>query len=110
MWDRCAKVTEKAGNFSAVSPETAFLLRFNTLWENGRFRFKYWDEEFPESEFERIFARLNLLNRANEPLSRYSRGMVQKAAISFMLATRVPLIVLDEPTLGLDVLAVKEGG
>jgi ABC-type multidrug transport system ATPase subunit len=34
--------------------------------------------------------------------------MLQKAALSFMLATQAPVIILDEPTLGLDVVSVKE--
>lgn len=89
-------------------PETPFLLQNNSLWENGYFWFSYWNEPFPKDNLKEILERFNLINRAKEPLSRYSRGMIQKAALSIMLATRAPVIILDEPTLGLDVTTKRE--
>ncbi len=89
-------------------PESPFLLRDNTLWENACFWFCYWDEKLPKESLNEVFTKFGLINRANEPLSHYSRGMLQKAALSFMLATNAPIIILDEPTLGLDVLGVKD--
>jgi len=102
------KYPSRAARFFRFLPETPFLLRDNSLWENARFWFEYWNENFPHRNLYEIFTRFNLINRAQEPLSRYSRGMLQKAALSFMLATEAPVIILDEPTLGLDVISVKE--
>ncbi len=102
------KFPARAARFFRFLPETPFLLRDNSLWENARFWFEYWMENFPRDNLYEIFTRFNLINRAQEPLSRYSRGMLQKAALSFMLATQAPVIILDEPTLGLDVVSVKE--
>lgn len=98
----------KTAAFLRFLAETPFILRNNNLWENALFWFNYWKERYPKEELENIFSRLNLSGRAKEPLSRYSRGMLQKSVLSFMLATRAPIIVLDEPTLGLDVVSVKE--
>ncbi|MGQ9604495.1 MAG: ABC transporter ATP-binding protein [bacterium] len=89
-------------------PESPFLLRGNTLWENASFWFSYWNEPLPRDALAEIFTKIGLISRANEPLSRFSRGMLQKAALSLMLATKAPVVILDEPTLGLDVLAVRD--
>ncbi|MCX7994928.1 MAG: ABC transporter ATP-binding protein [candidate division WOR-3 bacterium] len=103
-----AKSPSEVSRFLRFLPEAPFLLRNNSLWENALFWFSYWDEILPKNNLTEIFERFGLNDRAGEPLSRYSRGMLQKAALSFMLATQAPIIVLDEPTLGLDVITVKE--
>ncbi|NEU55566.1 ABC transporter ATP-binding protein [Halorussus sp. MSC15.2] len=41
--------------------------------------------------------------KADEPVRKLSRGMKQKAALVCALAQQTPVVVLDEPTLGLDV-------
>lgn len=89
-------------------PENPFLLRNNTLWENASFWFQYWNEELPRDTLQLLFEKFQLGDRTDEPVSRYSRGMLQKSVLSFMLATKARIIVLDEPTLGLDVVSVKE--
>lgn len=100
--------SSKTAQFIRFLAETPFLMKNNNLWENALFWFQYWNEKFPQKELKDIFERFNLSSRAREPISRYSRGMLQKSALSFMLATSAPIIILDEPTLGLDVLSVKE--
>lgn len=90
----------EVANFLRFLPETPFMLGTNTLWENARSWFKYWGEELPERELVQIFDRFNLLDRANEPLSRYLRGMLQNVAISLMLATKRLLLCLTNQPLG----------
>lgn len=54
-------------------------------------------------EAERILARLGLSrSRLNEPLEQMSRGMQQKVAIARAILTSPSLLLLDEPTTGLD--------
>jgi len=48
---------------------------------------------------------LDLWDRRDEPVGSYARGMQQKVAIAAALITDPPIILLDEPTLGLDVEA-----
>jgi ABC-2 type transport system ATP-binding protein len=54
-------------------------------------------------EAERILARLGIArNRLGEPLEQMSRGMQQKVAIARAILTSPTLLLLDEPTTGLD--------
>ncbi len=89
-------------------PELPFLEPAWTLWQNARYWFAVWEEPWDRKGLAQVLERFQLLHRADEPLSRYSRGMQQRAGLALALATRAPIIVLDEPTLGLDVLGVQE--
>jgi ABC-2 type transport system ATP-binding protein len=54
-------------------------------------------------EAERILARLGIArNRLGEPMEQMSRGMQQKVAIARAILTSPTLLLLDEPTTGLD--------
>jgi ABC-2 type transport system ATP-binding protein len=54
-------------------------------------------------EAERILARLGIArSRLGEPLEQMSRGMQQKVAIARAILTSPTLLLLDEPTTGLD--------
>jgi ABC-2 type transport system ATP-binding protein len=49
-----------------------------------------------------LLERLGLSNRADENVERYSSGMKQRIAIAKALLANPPVLLLDEPTIGLD--------
>ncbi len=55
----------------------------------------------------RLLTDLGLWERRQETVGSYSRGMQQKVAIAAALITDPPVILLDEPTIGLDVEAAR---
>jgi ABC-2 type transport system ATP-binding protein len=56
---------------------------------------------------ERLLTELGLWDRRKDPVGRFSRGMQQKVAIACALIADPPIILLDEPTLGLDFHAAR---
>lgn len=54
-------------------------------------------------QIEDLLAKFNLKDKENELVNRLSRGMQQKLAIAVAMLAESEVILLDEPTLGLDV-------
>jgi ABC-2 type transport system ATP-binding protein len=62
----------------------------------------------PASRLEEALARVDLRDRADDPVRIYSHGMKQRLAIAAALLPRPELIVLDEPTNGLDPMGIRD--
>jgi len=80
-----------------------------TAWQNlmyfGRLKGLRGQEIRPRAE--RLLADLGLWERRHETVGSFSRGMQQKVAIAAALITDPPILLLDEPTIGLDVAAAR---
>jgi len=58
--------------------------------------------EVLEERVPRLLDRVGLTDRSHEPISQFSKGMVQRLGLAQALVNDPELLVLDEPTEGLD--------
>ena len=56
---------------------------------------------------EELLARFRLNEKRNTPFAKLSRGMKRALTVAAALAHRPPLVFLDEPTMGLDVMSAR---
>lgn len=61
-----------------------------------------------DKEIDRVLDIVGLLHRSNDKVRTYSQGMRQRLAIALAIAGNPKLVLLDEPTNGLDPQGMKE--
>jgi ABC-2 type transport system ATP-binding protein len=95
----CGALLENSGLYEQLSAE-----------DNLEFYGRVW--HLPKAErqarIKELLSHIGLWERRNEPVGKWSRGMKQKLALARTLLHRPRLVLLDEPTAGLDVQAAVE--
>ena len=90
-------------------PEVARLHETLTPWEFLHLKGRLFDLEERQlrERAERALDGFGLLDRRDEPMVAFSKGMLQKVSISAALLTDPALLVFDEPLSGLDVTTAQ---
>ena len=93
-----------------VSPQETAVAPHLTVWENLSLMggLHGFPKEKSRSESERLMAQMGLETVRNKRAGRLSGGYQRRLSIAMALVTDPQILFLDEPTLGLDVLAREE--
>ncbi len=80
-----------------------------SAWQNLLYfgRLKGMSSAHAAARAEELLKGLDLWERRDESVGGYSRGMQQKVAVAAALIADPPIVLLDEPTIGLDVEATR---
>lgn len=92
----------------AYLPEEPHYHLYLTVEEATRYYASLYGKRVPSDAVNEILERLGLAQFKTLPLSKCSKGMKQKVGIAQCLIHETRLLFLDEPTRGLDPLAVRE--
>lgn len=93
----------------AYLPETVALYEHLTARENVAYFLSLAGQTRSNVQIEEAFAQVRLAPVAfDQRLGAFSKGMRQKTAIALALLRRTPVLLLDEPTTGLDPQATQD--
>ncbi len=79
-----------------------------TAWENLVITAKLNKVENPEERIEKLLGRVGLSNWADVEVGKFSRGMKQRLGIADALLKKPSVLILDEPTSGIDPKGAEE--
>lgn len=105
-FDTCAQADEVRARAGALLEHDG-LYEQMSAWDNLEFYARIW--HIPRAEraarIEELLRQMEVWDRREERVATWSRGMKQKLALARALLHRPPLVFLDEPTAGLDVVS-----
>jgi ABC-2 type transport system ATP-binding protein len=95
--------------YIGVVPEASNLYDELTAFDNLVFAMQLYGVPRPERKpwAEDLLKRFRLSEKRDAPFAKLSRGMKRALTIAAALAHRPPLVFLDEPTTGLDVMSAR---
>jgi ABC-type multidrug transport system ATPase subunit len=87
--------------------QDAMIYRDLSARENLTFFAKLYDVDNPEHCADRMLRMVGLIDRADDAVKRFSRGMIQRVSIARALLHDPDLILADEPFAGLDAPSIQ---
>src|SRR3989440_2118377 len=107
-WDVVANALEVRRHVNRVSVEAAFFKELSP-WENMVYAARLYGQAGVRRQVLEILERLGLpRDVVDQPMKQLSRGQQQKVAIARSFLTAPSLLLMDEPTTGLDPRSKKE--
>ncbi len=101
VFDRIPWKNYEVRRLMGVVSHNTFLYDDLTAYENLQFYCRLYDTD--ESVIDEILELFGLKNRKHDLVRNFSRGMKQRLSIARAILHDPPLLILDEPTAGLDV-------
>jgi ABC-type multidrug transport system ATPase subunit len=92
----------------AYVPELPYLYDALTVREHIEFIIRAYGACVSEDEIGELFERFELADKQDKLGNELSKGMMQKVSICCALVIKPKVILLDEPMVGLDPMAIKE--
>jgi ABC-2 type transport system ATP-binding protein len=90
-------------------PETVALYEHMTARENVEYFLSLAGQSRPRAQIKEAFNQVRLAAASHDQrLGSFSKGMRQKTAIALALLRETPVLLLDEPTTGLDPQATQD--
>lgn len=91
-------------------PEESYLYNHLTPYETLHFYAKLFniDSKTRSERIEQLIDMVNLSNSAHRPIGEFSKGMARRAGLAQALINNPELIILDEPTAGLDPIGCRQ--
>ncbi|WP_414549289.1 ABC transporter ATP-binding protein [Anabaena sp. CCY 0017] len=104
------KLSEATKKIIGIAPQENLLYKTLSCEENLNFFAKIYglNREARQNQVQKTLASVNLLDRAKSPVETLSGGMRRRLNIAVALVHQPHLVILDEPTTGLDIEARYE--
>lgn len=101
---------EKAKSMVNVSPQETAVAPLLSVRENLQFIARIYGADKREAcrRADEMMEKLDITDRAGDRAGKLSGGLMRRLSVGMALITEPKLVFLDEPTLGLDVLARRE--
>ncbi|ARB40617.1 MULTISPECIES: metal ABC transporter ATP-binding protein [Mammaliicoccus] len=105
-WEKISYVSQKSNAFSSGFPATVKEVVMSGLTKNKSL-FKWFNKE-DAAQVDAILERLNISDLKNENIAQLSGGQQQRTFIARALISKPSILILDEPTVGIDARHVSE--